>query len=176
MRYKHLILVYLFFMFSNISICQNITSRITILQGSSVNFVFDSYSDIENGITYEDFTEIRIYFNDTTDLGAPNPVSNGWELDVRANSATFEPDYGVTTLPLNTMQLRTYYYSTAYGPFDLGAADIEIAIWENLKPVINVVESIIISYDFGTVVGRKLDGYGSDFFSTDLIFTVKAKD
>ncbi len=172
------IITFISILFCKLSILNaqdNITARLTVLNGTNLVFNFNSLSKIEDGITYNSFTQLRIYFTDTLDNGSPGSV--GWELDVKASSDFLMADYGTFNLPLNYIRMYTDYYTVSgHGPFDLSNVDQEIAIWSAPNPVVNVNEIITISYSCGTVPGRKLFGLDSDYFTTDLIFTLKAKD
>jgi hypothetical protein len=151
----------------------NVTARITIIRNSRVEFHFNSLYKFEHGIQLKDWTEIKVYYNDTITGGIENPTTGGWELDVRANNIALQPDYGINTLPLNTIQISCHYDGSDHGPFDLESSDVEIASGTS---GLNVTKSILITYECGMVPGRELMYYESDFFYTDLIFTIKSKD
>lgn len=126
-----------------------------------------------NGIELKDWTELKIYYNDTIAGGLENPATTGWELNVRANTPNFQADYGGVPLELDKIIIKTFYDGITYGPFTLSSSDVEIATGTS---GLNVNKNILISYECGMDVGNSLINYFSEFYSTDLIFTIKSKD
>jgi len=61
---------------------QNITSRLSLQSGGNIYFVFNSIEKYNNGISYTDWTKVKVYFIDTTNTGSQNPTK--WKLSVKA--------------------------------------------------------------------------------------------
>ncbi len=76
--------------------------------GSIVPFSFSSFAKLQNGITYTDWTTIRIKMQELT-VDATDTFALGWTLSFRALTATIEGDRGVPAdnLPLNTIRLSS---------------------------------------------------------------------
>jgi hypothetical protein len=172
---KKIALLFLAFLLNLICMGQNTTARITILNGTQIVFNFSLLSKIENGITLNEWTQLRIAYTDTTDLGAEG---TGWELDVRSNDSYLVSEYGsVTSFLPSFIDVTTTY--TGDGDVSvvtkkvLSSTDSEIAS-QSAGSTINVNGIITISYSCGT--GGELMQYETNVFYTDLVFTLKAKD
>ncbi len=71
--------------------------------GQVVPFVFNSFSKLENGITYTDWTRIRVQAQDANlDFD-----TLGWTLSFRALTPIIQGDDPLNTLPLNTIRIST---------------------------------------------------------------------
>lgn len=163
-------------LFSIVATAQSQTGRIQIVGGANVVFSVNSYSKVKKGITYDDFTIVRVYYSDVILDGGneiPNPSSLGWELFVNAASETFIPDFGATSLPLSVLKIKSkcagYDYSVV-----LGTTETQIASWQDGMGVKDAVEEVVLSYELGT--NEELFGYSSDYYSTDLVFTLKPRE
>lgn len=139
--------------------------RLQIVGGANVVFNVNSYSKVKNGITYDDYTTVRVYFS-----GA-DETTNEWELLVKANNANMNPDYGTKTLPLDVLKLRSSYSESEGCEFALSNTETQLAYGNH--PKTSAVKDIKISYILGE--DGTLFGYSSDYFSTDLEFTVRFK-
>lgn len=139
--------------------------RLQIVGGANVVFNVNSYSKVKNGITYDDYTTVRVYFSDADES------TNEWELLVNAIDANMNPDFGTKTLPLNVLKLRSSY-SESDGA-EIVLSDTETQLAHGIHPKTNAVKDIKISYILGE--NGTLFGYSSDYFSTDLVFTVRFK-
>jgi len=95
------ILIYLLVYSASLFSQHNETARITIRGGHSINFIFNSFEKYENGIYYEDWTQIEIYYIDTNDDGDLN-ADTRWKLLAKAEDANMQ---GVS----NTLSLDYLY-------------------------------------------------------------------
>ncbi|PCJ87766.1 MAG: hypothetical protein COA57_04215 [Flavobacteriales bacterium] len=82
-----------------------------IEQGGNVPFVFNSISKLESGITYTDWTRIRIKMQELN-VDAVDTFTSGWTLTFRAMAATIAGDQG-GSIPLSRVRLS----STDASPF-----------------------------------------------------------
>lgn len=139
--------------------------KLSIKKGSSVQFIFESFRDIENGKTLGSgtigYTTIEVSYQQLV-----NPSS--WVLDIRANSASFLPDYGATSIDLNEMTMDVYLDNVFTGNYILTTLDQTIATATGDYSA-EVKHTITITYHFAEPNG--LIGFNSDFFSNDLIIT-----
>lgn len=85
-----------------------------IEKGSQVPFVFNTISKLESGVTYTDWTRIRIKMQESN-VDAIDTFALGWTLSFRALTASMPGDRGVPAdyLPLNTLRLSSTDNSTA---------------------------------------------------------------
>lgn len=148
----------------------NVTSRIRVLRGANLSFIFNTFSRFDNGVTYSEFTELRLYFNDTIDGGAANPSGAGWQLTMRALQPNIEGDMSTATIPLATIRATIHYDGNDYGPFDLST--LETKILEDTD-LVNVNKTIFISYDCGTQPATNLINKVPDTYVVDIDFTLK---
>ncbi len=79
-----------------------------IERGSMVPFVFNSFAKLEQGVTYTNWTRIKIKMQETTVDGI-DTFALGWTLSFRALTATIQGDRGVPAdnLPLNTIRISS---------------------------------------------------------------------
>lgn len=84
-----------------------------IERGSQVPFVFNTISKLESGVTYTDWTRIRIKMQEVT-VDALDTFALGWTLSFRALTASMPGDRGVPAdyLPLSTLRLSSTDNST----------------------------------------------------------------
>jgi hypothetical protein len=127
---KKILLLLPFLIFCKFVFSQNTTSRLRIESGGSIYFYFNSLDQYKNGITYNNWTKVSVYFVDTTAAGATSAAL--WILKVKANSNQINSDEGDIThfLPLNTIELEATYTSSTGGtatpaamPFALSDTD-----------------------------------------------------
>lgn len=86
----------------------NITARLTIYSGGNAEvFNFNSMDKYKNGITFDRYTKVSVYWRDDSGLPDPDPASapHNWELRVLATSATINGDLAGNTIPLETVRL-----------------------------------------------------------------------
>jgi hypothetical protein len=173
---KKLILFFVFFIFFKFTWSQPYTTaRLTVLTGNQVVFNFNLLSKIENGIILNDWTQLKIEYTDSTASGAEG---TGWELDVRTNGTYLVSEYGaVTSFTPEYIQLTTSYSgigntANIVTDHDLSSSDTPIATY-NSGSVIGLKGIVTITYKCGT--SGQLIGLESNYFSTDLVFTLKAQ-
>ncbi len=152
------IVLFIFFGFSMYS-----QARLNISSGSSVNFFFNSYQKYVDGVTYNDFTVLNVYYKDTT---VANTFPN-WRLDVKALTNDINGDAG-NTLDLNTIELLATGAGTSTGIQFLSSSDVSL-----LTGAIETdpgTASVSISYYCG--VTNSLLGKNSDYYVVDILFTL----
>ncbi len=159
---------------------RNITSRLQIEAGSSVYFYFNSFNKINNGISYNDWTKLSVYYIDVDGGGASN--NTRWALDVKANDSDIRGEAG-NTLDLRTIQIEADYISgsndgtTTYLNDGVGVelSDTD----ENLVDkgletgAVDGPTKVSISYHCGKNAGYELIGEEPDFYFIDIIFTLR---
>lgn len=142
----------------------------TIVKGANLSFNVNSFSKAKNGITYEDFTIIRISFKDVTE------GSTGWELFVRSLNENLKPDFGSRELPLDVLRIKATCGDYSFFVNDLTTANKQIACWQTGFPLDGSTVDVVISYELGTEnCNEKLTGYISDYFTADLEFTLSPR-
>ncbi len=170
-----LIVSFLFFFPAYKGYSQNTTSRLTVESGGSLNFYFNSLEKYKNGISYNDWTRLRIYYNDTTNTGGVGVFPN-WKLDVKAASATIDGDAG-NTLNLNTIEIEASQLigvtGTLTGIHALTNADVSLITGGAITAP--GTATVFISYYCGqsrTVLNNNLLGKNPDYYVVDIIFTL----
>ena len=79
-------------------------SKITVLSGNSAFFPFNSYTKMNDGMQYTDWTRLRVLYFDTIADGSLDAASR-WELLVRANTSDIPGDGGITPMNLDKVEL-----------------------------------------------------------------------
>ena len=140
-------------------------ARLSINSGSSVYFHFNSYQKYVNGVTYSNFTELLISYNDTT---AANTYQN-WKIDVKALSPNINGDVAPNMLDLDIIELEASGYGTSTGLQSLTNSDVKLT--GGLQPLAGVSnESVFITYYCG--VHKSLLGKSPDYYVVDLLYTL----
>lgn len=173
-------LLFTIFLLFNIGLkSQNITSRLSLQSGGNVYFSFNSLEKYNNGISYNDWTKVKVYFVDTTNLGVQN--STKWKLSVRSTRDKIYGDGG-NDLPLSTIEFTTNSNDGGVvynNPTIL--QDINTILISNGSQTVDVVAGtswltdVFISYHCGTNVANKLLGKPPDYYTVDLVFTLEAE-
>ncbi len=146
----------------------NTTSRITMYAGGSLEFTFNSLKKYNDGFSYTSWTNLRIYFIDTTDDGTG--TTKEWKLTCRANSTTIYGDYG-NNLDLSNIELEATNGSGFAGatyPGKITLSDVDKNLITNGP---QGTGTIYISYDVGTTTS--LLGEPPDNYVVDIIFTLQ---
>jgi hypothetical protein len=125
---RTIIILCIFLINTHLSLAQA-SAGFYIERGSQVPFVFNSFAKLQDGVTYTDWTRIRIKMQELT-VDATDTFALGWTLSYRATTAAIVGDRGVPAdyLPLNTLRLASTDNSTnppqqnAIGLTDLTAA------------------------------------------------------
>ncbi len=147
---------------------QNVTSRITVNTGNHVEFYFNHLNDYDNGISLENYTRLKIYYNDTADFGGAGSGS-GWKLTVKSLDASIQSTYSPNTLPLSTIELRVTH-NMVTNTYTLSATDVIIASGPDK---LDYTADIDISYDVGKT--DKIDIVSNERFAVDLKFTIQSQ-
>lgn len=103
--------LFIFTMISSFVLQQGVkaqTGGFYIEYGSTVPFVFNSMQKLDQGITYTDWTRIKIKMEENN-ADAIDTFALGWTLSFRALTATIVGDRGVPAddLPLSTIRLSS---------------------------------------------------------------------
>ncbi|WP_157754537.1 hypothetical protein [Salinivirga cyanobacteriivorans] len=167
---KVLFTLYIFIFTFNAIAQNNVTTRVIVKTGNYVEFYVNHLDDYENGMSLENYTTLQIEYNDTVSGGIANPSGPGWELNVRAMSASIESIDSGETLPLDLVEFRVFHES-ATNTFTLNSTDTEIATGTDR---VNYVADVIISYDIGKT--NPINIVSNERFVVELMFTIKTKD
>lgn len=163
----------LFIILNNNFAQHHTTARLRIDYGASVEFIFNTFTKYQTGITYSNWTQLSVYFVDTLDDGT---AGYNWALDVKANQSNIIGDFG-GNLDLSYIELfATSTSADEYG----GAGTPQILSTSDLILLENGTQSItegdvkkaLITYRCG--VTTPLLGKTSGYYSVDLIFTLRA--
>ncbi len=143
--------------------------RLSILTGSSLNYNFNSYTKLENGISSpystSGWTRFRVYVR-RRNAGV---VENApWYLSVRSASADIANDIGGMGLALSTLRIR----ALATDPWlSLTATDQTIA--SGITNASSLTREITIYYECGVPPGcTTVMGQSDGYYYGDLIFTL----
>ncbi len=145
------------------------TSRLRIDSGSSVYFYFNSWDKIKNGITYNTWTKLSIYYDD--------PADGEWELTAKANTNYIVSERGnhpADDLELATIELEASGdASNTYQPlFPLSTIDTRLASGAETSPATTLVQ---ITYQCGVNDTYTLWGKKTDYYYVDIILTLRPK-
>lgn len=153
---------------------ENIAARLTIKRGNHVDFVFNSFSKYENGITLNNYTVIQIYYKDTA-VSPPNPVLPNlltkWKLSANALTDKMNGDGG-NNLDLDVLELTATGAGTSAGK--------QALVYENPGDGVELITdgpqnaapmTVQITYDCGTG-SKKLMNKMADYYIVDIEFTL----
>ncbi len=172
MRYlKHVcVLIYLSLCINFVYAQNDTTATITILAGGSVNFHFNSYKKINDGITVpysNGWTRLRTQYKVTDDMG--NTIPTNWTLSVRSATNQIVNDGTGTGLDLATVRIRAE------------GTDVNTTGWTQISSTDQVIADgsvsnatvITISYECGVSPQcTSVQGENPGFYFADLIFTL----
>lgn len=156
---------------------QNISLRLRVVSGGNVSYIFNSLKKYEAGITYEDWTRLQIFFNDTTDVGGPGP-STGWELRVKATTSGIMSDGGNPNLITKSIGIRP---KISPGGNSASVELTDINLTDGFQTIVegvgkqNIKEEVFISYDCGVNPLYKILNNPPDFYYVDLEFKISAR-
>lgn len=189
--YKLQVLIFCIFLLLNISYSQphNETARLTIRGGHSVPFIFSTFDHYEDGIVREDWTQIEIYYIDTTDAGVANATTT-WKLAAKAETPNIVGISGNISLDYLYIAAECIDcggdagYATN-GTYRLTAVDQELIIEGGMTD-----RNVEVSYYCGmpdqasfTVFPDNTAGpyntvFGepADYYSVDILFTLELDD
>lgn len=161
MKYLFSILLIFFFFNSN----SQVTSRLTIESGSSVYFYINSFDKLENGMSYIDWTQLTVFYEDTAAVST-------WTLDVGALSDKIYGG-GTNELELATIELEVSGDIANTYPVPIRAPLVEQAVAKVLATGPETSSSSIsISYYCGTNAIYKLLAKAPDYYTVDIQFTL----
>jgi len=160
---------------------RNTTSRIRINSGDNIDFLFRTFNDMQNGKSFNNWTTIYIYFNDTTP--GPTPAGSGWQLEFRADDTDFV-GVGGNTLNLAILELKAS--GPATGP---NGETITYSNTTELQDVDQVLilgdiqnqgngpysDNFFISYYCGQQIslgGESVWSQKGDYYNVNIIFTL----
>lgn len=156
----------------------NITARLTVQGGRYVDFIVNSLSKYQNGVTYTDWTRVHVYYNDT--ITGPFAFGNGWQLDFKSNTANIEGATGLN-LDTETIELTASGINagiTYNGPLHLKNTNSTLVLApQQVDGNTPYNEYINITYH----CGKNLSGSGSliwnekaDYYVVDIVLTLSA--
>lgn len=148
----------------NQAFAQSQSLRIKVTSGNNLEFNFNSYSKLKNGIQYDDFTTIKVSFSDVDEHGAY--TSTGWRLSVNASSDDLIPDFGTRHLPLSIIEMK-FVHNSEVKQYPLAKA---VTIVDDVHQNPTNDYTYKVSYSCG--MNEELMNVTSDYFSTDIMFTV----
>ena len=151
-----------------------VTSRLTIQSGSDINFNFQLLDHYQNGVSYNNWTGLTVFFED---LGDP---LREWKLSVQAMTPNIQGDAG-NILPLSTIEfnitgddpLATYNNNAANAVLtSLANRNLVEDGQQTLVP--GVLTNLLISYHCGKSVyaPNSLIGSNSDYYYVEVLFTL----
>lgn len=144
-------------------LCLNITAQttnITINYGNSVYFYFNALPKYQSGITYNNYTQLNLYYEHT--------VGSTWTLSVKAMSNEISGS-GTNFLDLNHLEIQAETGGVPYtAPVPLSNANQIIASGILSSTSENII--IDITYSIGT---SGLMGEIPDFYFVDLEYTLE---
>ena len=148
------------------------TVRLQVVRGARLDFIFNSLSKYKDGISYPDFTQLNIYFNDTIDAGIPNPTCAGWELTLKAVQTEIDGDMTAQDLDLSTIEFTVKIEGIATGTtYTLSNASQVIA--SGVSPaIVDVNKEVLITYNCGTLPANSLLNKMPDYYYVDLEFNL----
>jgi hypothetical protein len=175
---KEFFVVFFFFLLTLPLFCQEgtATPRLRVVRGARLDFIFNSLVKYNNGVTYTDFTQLNIYYNDTVGAGVPTPGA-GWELTVRALQPEIVGDITSTVIELGSIVLNVKIDGVEPGnEYSLTTAPLVIASG-NDPDIVDVNKVILISYMCGTIESSvNMMGLPPDYYFVDIEFNLKKKE
>lgn len=159
-----------------------ITARVGVISGGSVQFNFNSYAKIKNGITYVGHTKLKIYFNDDSGapLFTPNPNAKGWTLYCKALNSEILSDEGFPSLPLNTLKvtprvlLSSFPGSTVINDPGFFLSDVSDGVWIVRNITVGEYHALeaTVELDFSFATSGSLMYVASGYYYLDLQFLI----
>lgn len=151
-----------------------VTSRLTIQSGNDINFNFQLLDHYQNGVSYNNWTRLTVFFED---LGDP---LREWKLSVQAMTPNIQGDAG-NNLPLNTIEfnitgddpLATYNNNAANAVLtSLANRNLVEDGQQTLIP--GVLTNLFITYHCGksVYVANSLIGNNPDYYYVEVLFTL----
>jgi len=148
----------------NQAFAQSQSLRIKVTSGNNLEFNFNSYAKLKNGIQYDDFTTIKVSYSDVDENG--DYTSTGWRLSVNALSDDLIPDFGTRHLSLDIIEMK-FVHDFDVKQFPLSRAE---SIVDDVHQNPTNDYTYKVSYSCG--INGEMMNVISDNFSTDIMFTV----
>lgn len=172
---RHLLILPLLAIASVIN-AQDPTGSITIIGGSSVNFHVNSLKKWNEGVTLEGWSRVRLRFDD------PAVTTSGWQLNIKAETASIISDSGTSDLDLSTLEIRAISIDVLSGNYTGTTIPQMLVLNSNYVELLSDIQTsnidliITISYDLGTHNSNKLIGNDSGFYFVDLRYQLISVD
>ena len=148
------------------------TMGVVVVSGGTVQFQFNSYQKIKDGISYPNYSRVKIYSING------NPACKGWTLYCKSTNSTILSDDGVSTLPLNYVKVTPHIesndfpvYPTVYPGFILSASDDKIAESTSIGALYDGKRAILV-LDIAFATSSGLIDVKSGYYYVDLFFTI----
>ncbi len=168
-------IIFLFLVCGTLSLSGQVTSRLTIQSGSNINFNFQLLDHYNNGVSYNNWTHLTVFFED---LG--NPLRE-WKLSVEATTPVIQGDAG-NSLPLNTIEFSitgddaaaTYFNDVSHAV--LSPVPTNLVEDGQQTTVPGVLTNLFISYHCGKsvyVANNSLIGKTPDYYYAEILYTLE---
>jgi len=149
------------------------TARLKIESGGSVEFIFNTFYEYNNGITYTDWTKLSVYFIDTI---AGVPTAMQWKLDVRAMDTDIRGF--ANNLDLETIEFEVNGDAgPTYSAVPLQLKNFDQSLVTNgpqTDLVTPVLTNVFVTYHCGKslLAPNNLLGKPADYYGVDIVFTL----
>ncbi len=156
-------LIVIFYVFFGVTMYSQ--ARLDIGTGGSVYFHFNSYKKYTDGVTYNNFTKLLVFYKDTNTIVPFYPT---WKLDVKALTSDIAGENPANTLNLDFIELEASGAGTPTGTQALSDLDISL-LTAGIETNTGAIP-IYITYYCG--VTNSLLGKEPDYYVVDLLFTL----
>jgi hypothetical protein len=152
------------------------TARIRVNRGASLEFRFNTFDKLQNGISKPDYTEIQVYFKDVN-------TNNGWVVQVKAAAGYIDitPYFSGVGLPLDILEIQASCIACPVWtkiPLSTSYQTIAEGTWvasDGSEEEIDL--TLDISYDCNMGTGKvDFSQYVNDTYIVELDFLLKRKD
>jgi len=158
---------------------QIVTRRVGVVTGGQIQFHFNSYTTITNGLTYLKYTKLRIYFDDIINLTPTfNPNSKGWTLYCRAMNPDILSDDGSPPLALGNLKIVPSVFASATPGDEVNAGFLLTDVGDGDWLARNIVvqsyyqTSMVIELDYFFASPAGLVGVAPGYYYLDLEFKI----
>jgi hypothetical protein len=139
-----ILLIFLLICVSYLNAQNNVTSRVQVLNGAGLDVYFYRLADYSAGITFDNYTRLGVYFNDTIATGIGNPAGNGWQLKIKPDG-DLQSLFTTSSIPIDVVDIRVLHNAIETN-FTLVGGEQIIASGPDKVAYGDV---IVISYDIG---------------------------
>lgn len=172
------ILFILILLFLGLQIFSQITKRLAVQSGGNIQFIFDTFYEYNNGVTYTDWTNLKVYYIDTTS-GSQDFLNDKWKLSVKATDPNLYGSLANSLLVNETIELNvwgddataTYPYLATKWQLDDSDRDV-VTDGRQTDLAAPVLTNIYITYHCGKVTGHSLLGKPPDYYNVEIVFTL----